>query len=384
MSTIELAVAGLGWAMVGLSQVGVVYLLLAALATRSALRRARATSDGPSPNVTIVKPLNGALPGLRDILEGFCKQDYPGKIQIVFGVHDAADPAIAIVRELQTTHPDLAIDLVIDARIHGANRKATNLINIADSTRHELLILSDADIIVDRAYVRTVAAALSEPDVGLVSCLYVGKDTGGLWSRLSAMGINYRFMPSAILGKAAGLAEPCFGATIAIRSEVLARIGGFAAFADHLADDYEIGRAVRELGMKIAIPPMTVSHICDENTAGELIRREIRSGRTVRQIDPVGYAGSLVTYPLALILIATMLLGPTPIMLGLVASVIAVRIAFKLAIDDATGTRAGAWWLIPISDVLSFGLFVASFAVNRVGWHGARFRVSREGALLHS
>ena len=331
--------------MVGLSIVGVIYLLLAALATRAALRPARLISEGPAPDVTIVKPLNGALPGLRDILEGFCQQDYPGKIQIVFGVHDATDPAIAIVRELQTAHPDLPIDLVIDARIHGANRKATNLINIAGSTRHEVLILSDADIVVDRAYVRTVAAALFEPDVGLVSCLYLGKDTGGLWSRLSAMTINYRFMPSAILGKAVGLAEPSFGATIAIHSEVLARIGGFAAFADHLADDYEIGRAVRELGLTIAIPAMTVSHICDENSARELIRRELRSGRTVRQIDPLGYAGSFITYPLALILIAAVLLGPTPIMLGLVGGVVAARIAFKLAIDAATGARAGAWWL---------------------------------------
>ena len=383
MTILQSIFAGLGWAMVGLSVVGVIYLLLAALATRAALGKARTISEGPSPDVTIVKPLNGALPGLREILEGFCQQNYPGKIQIVFGVHDATDPAIAVVRELQTAYPKLAIDLVIDARIHGSNRKSTNLINIADSTRHELLILSDADIIVDQAYVRTVAAALSEPDVGLVSCLYVGKDNGRLWSRLSAMAINYRFMPSAILGKAAGLAEPSFGATIAIRSEVLARIGGFAAFADHLADDYEIGRSVRELGLKIAIPAMTVSHICDENSARELFRRELRSGRTVRQIDPVGYAGSLITYPLALILIATVLLGPTPIMLGLVGGVIAARIAFKLTIDAATGARAGVWWLLPVGDVLSFGLFVASFAVNRVGWHGSRFRVSREGALLH-
>lgn len=384
MTIVQAMFGGLGWTMVGLSLVGVVYLLLAALATRAALGRAKPISCGPPPDITIVKPLNGASPGLRDILEGFCQQDYSGKIQIVFGVHDAADPAIAIVRELQTAHPDLAIDLVIDARIHGANRKSTNLINIADSTRHKLLILSDADIIVDRAYVRTVAAALSEPDVGMATCLYVGKGGGGLWSRLSAMGINYRFMPSAILGKAAGLAEPSFGATIAIRAEVLARVGGFAAFADHLADDYEIGRAVRDLGLKIAIPPMTVSHVCDEGSARELIRRELRWGRTVRQIDPLGYAGSFITYPLALILIAAALLGPTPIMLGLVGSVMAVRIAFKLAIDAATGARAGAWWLIPISDVLSFGLFVASFAINRVGWHGTRFRVSREGSLLHS
>jgi ceramide glucosyltransferase len=384
MTMASYAIVALGWTLVVLSQLGVIYTLLAALAVRHALGRARRAGEGPAPDVTIIKPLNGADPNLRDRLQTFCRQDYAGKIQIVFGVHDAADPAIAVVRELQLAHPALDIELVIDPRIHGANRKATNLINMADSARHDVLILSDADIAVDANYVRTVTAALAAPGVGLVSCLYVGRGGGGLWAGFSAMAINYRFIPSAIVGKAAGLAEPCFGATIAVRSEVLERIGGFAAFANHLADDYEIGRAVRQLGLKIAVPPTVVTHICDEASARELIVRELRSGRTVRQIDPIGYAGSFITYPFPLILIAAPLLGPSPLALGLIATTLAVRIAFKFAIDAITRAPAGRWWLIPVGDLLSFGLFVASFGVNRVGWHGARFRVSREGALLHS
>jgi ceramide glucosyltransferase len=376
--------SGLGWTFVALSQLGVIYTLVAALTVRGTFRRGRRPAEGPTPDVTIVKPLNGADTGLRGTLAAFCRQDYPGRIQIVFGVHDDADPAIEIVRDLQLEYPGMDIDLVIDPRMHGANRKATNLINMADSARHGVLILSDADIIVDRDYVRTVTTALSEPGVGLVSCLYLGKARGGLWARLSAMAINYRFIPSAILGKALGLAEPCFGATIGVRAEVLERIGGFTAFADHLADDYEIGRAVRDLGLKISMPPMFVTHICDEHSAREMIVRELRWGRTVRQIDPVGYAGSLVTYPFPLILIAAAFLGPTPIVLGLVVSTLAVRIVFRLVIDAITGASEGRWWLIPVGDILSFGLFVASFGVNRVGWHGTRFRVSREGALLHS
>jgi ceramide glucosyltransferase len=218
----------------------------------------------------------------------------------------------------------------------------------------------------------------------LVSCLYVGKENGGLWSRLAAMGINYQFTPGAIFGKSVGLAQPCFGSTIAIRAEVLARIGGFAAFADHLADDYEIGRAVRRLGLTIAMPPMVVSHICDDAAAGELIDRELRWGRTVRQISPVGYAGSIICYPFPLTLIAAVFLGPSPLVLGLVGTVLVMRIAFKFCVDAATGASAGRWWLIPFSDILAFGLFIASFGVNSVGWHGSRFRVSREGALLQS
>jgi len=383
MSTVVPIINILGWTAVGLSQLGALYTLLAALATLGALKGAK-RANAATPDVTIIKPLRGAQEGLRDTLERFCQQDYSGKIQIVFGVHDAADPAIAVVRGLQSAYPGLDIDLQIDPTIHGANLKASNLINIAAAAKHEVLVLSDSDIVVDRSYVRTVVSALAEPGVGLVSCLYVGTERAGLWSRLSAMAINYQFIPGAILGKALGLAQPCFGSTIALRADVLAQVGGFAAFADHLADDYEVGRAVRKLGLKIVMPPMIVSHICDATGAGDFIGRELRWGRTVRQINPFGYAGSVITYPLALTVIAAALLGPSPLMLGLIGSVLVMRIAFKVCVDAATGARAGRWWLVPFSDLLAFGLFIASFGVNSVGWHGSKFRVSREGALLHS
>ncbi|HEY2483276.1 MAG TPA: bacteriohopanetetrol glucosamine biosynthesis glycosyltransferase HpnI, partial [Caulobacteraceae bacterium] len=328
MSSAAPIVHALGWLALAMSLLGVVYLLLAALATVLVLRRRPRRSEANAPAVTILKPLHGAPAGLRQTLEGYCAQEYAGPLQIVFGVHDADDPAIAIVRALQRAHPDIDIDLVIDSTIHGANRKATNLVNIAARAKHEVLILSDADIVVDRAYASRVASALAQPGVGLVSCFYVGQDQGPVWSRLSAMAINYRFLPSAVLGKAARLAEPCFGATIAVRAETLRQVGGFAAFVDHLADDYEMGRAVRSLGLRIAIPPMTVAHLCDERTAGDLVRRDLRWGRTVRQIDPGGYAGSIITHPLGLALIAAALLGPSWLTLGTIAGVITERIAF--------------------------------------------------------
>jgi len=376
-------ITALGWIAAALTICGIGYTIVAGIATVLFLRRAkRAVRDLPA--VTVIKPLHGAHDGLRESLERFCDQDYPGEVQIVFGVHDARDPAISVVRALQAAHPLMDIDLVIDARLYGSNRKASNLINISTRAKHEILILSDSDIIVDRRYLRTVVSALAEPGVGAVSCLYVGRSDGSLWSRLSAMAIDYQFLPSAVVGKALGLAQPCFGSTIAIRAGVLAKIGGFAAFADHLADDYEIGRAVRAQGYRIAIPPMVVSHICPESNPNELLLHELRWGRTVRQIDPPGYAGSLITHPLPLALLSTMLLGFAPSSVGLLFFVLALRISLKFCVDASTGARAGAWWLIPPRDVLSFAVFLASFAVNTVGWQGRRFRVNRDGVLSHT
>jgi ceramide glucosyltransferase len=245
-------------------------------------------------------------------------------------------------------------------------------------------VLSDADIWVERDYVRRVVAALGAPGVGAVSCLYLGEGRQGLWSRLSAMAIDYHFLPGAVMGKALGLAQPCFGSTIALTRTVLDEIGGFAAFADHLADDYEIGRAVRARGYRIAIPPMTVSHHCAEASGRELLGHELRWGRTVRQIDPLGYAGSLITYPLPLALTAAALAG-LPLWSGaLVVVTLASRVLLKVCVDAATGGRAGPIWLMPVRDVLSFGVFLASFAVNTVGWQGRRFRVGPDGVLLHT
>jgi ceramide glucosyltransferase len=382
MELITPVLSAIGWTAFVLSQLGVLYMMVASLAAIAALRRPRRPTAA-SPAVTVIKPLKGFQDGLEEALERFCRQDYPGPIQIVFGVHDANDPAIAIVRRLQLSHPDLDLELRIDPRIHGANLKASNLINIVDAVRHEILILSDADILVEPDYVRTVVDTLAEPGVGLVTCYYVGRQRADVWSQLSAMAIDYQFMPGAILGKTLGLAQPCFGSTIATRADILDRIGGFATFANHLADDYEIGRAVRRLGMRIAMPPMTVAHVCDETTAKAFFGRELRWGRALRQISPGGYAGSVITYPLPLAMIAASFIGPLPLMLDLVAAMLIMRIAFKLCADSLTGSRTGRWWLMPISDILAFCLFLASFGVNSVGWRGSRFRVSREGALIH-
>jgi len=94
-------------------------------------------------------------------------------------------------------------------------------------------------------YLRRVVDALAKPGVGAVTCLYTGKPFGGLAARLSAMGIDYHFLPNVVTGISLGLAKPCFGSTIALRRVVLDEIGGLASFASVLADDYEIGRTVR-------------------------------------------------------------------------------------------------------------------------------------------
>jgi len=222
---------------------------------------------------------------------------------------------------------------------------------------------------------------LAQPDTALVTCCYVGKSLGSLWSRLVAQGIDYHFLPGVILGISLGLTRACFGSTIAISKPVLNEIGGFDAFRDRLADDYEIGGAVHARGYDVALPPFAVTHTCTETSFGELFRHELRWQRTIRSVNPGGFAGSFITHAFPLALISAALLdfcGPALTVLGFA---ILARLILKLRIDRALSRRGTGLWLFPLRDMLSFGLFVATFFAGRVDWRGSRFRVHADGEL---
>src|SRR5262249_46578187 len=132
------------------------------------------------PGVTILKPLHGVEPELEQNLNSFCCQDYPGPVQIVFGLRDPGDPAGEVVRRLQAAYPTGDLALVIDPQQHGANGKISNLVNMSPAIRHELVVLADSDIRVEADYLRCIAGALEQPGIGLVTCLYRGVAAGGL------------------------------------------------------------------------------------------------------------------------------------------------------------------------------------------------------------
>jgi ceramide glucosyltransferase len=194
------------------------------------------------------------------------------------------------------------------------------------------------------------------------------------------MGINTQFLPNAALGFQMGLAHPCSGATIAMRRETLVAIGGFGAFANELADDYAIGEAVRRLGQLVKIAPLIVRHTNADASAAGFFRHELRWARTIRSIDPLGYAGSIVTQPLPLALLVAALLGWSPASLGILAAALVARLFLKLRIDRVVGA-VGPLWLLPLRDLLWFAVFIVSFAGRTVVWKSARLEARRPAAM---
>src|SRR5262249_48916739 len=200
-----------------------------------------------------------------------------------------------------------------------------------------------------------------------------------------ALVINAQFLPSVVVGLALGLARPCFGSTLALRRATLAEIGGFKPFADCLADDYAMGEALRAHGCKISIPSFAVGHICTQTSLRELWRQQLRWARTIRSIDPAGYAGSIVSHAFPWALIAALVgAGSTALLpaIGIAIAAIACRMALLRQVERAYALPPQAYWLVPACGLFSFAVFVFSFFRLGGSWESRRVPLGAGGGLV--
>jgi len=152
-------------------------------------------------------------------------------------------------------------------------------------------------------YLATVTAPLQHETTGLVTCLYHSVPTGTLWSRLGAMYVNEWYIPSVLLARMFGNREFASGQTLCLRRETLEAIGGLRSIAHHLADDYQLGAAIRALGKQIVLSSYLPIARQYDPSLDELVQHETRWMRTIRALSPRSFAFLFITFsvPLAAI-----------------------------------------------------------------------------------
>lgn len=372
------------WLLLAGSAIGCVYLWYACHAVERFSRRRPPRAETLSP-VSVLKPLRGEDSALMDNLRSFCRQDYP-IFQIVFGVADPDDPAVAVVRALMAEFPACDLALVVNPRRNGANFKIANLSNMLPSARYEILVIADSDMRVTPDYLAAVTAPLvqqpaAEPATGLVTCLYRGVSSGGVWSDLACLHINHGFLPQAVAAETLGIGAGCFGATMALKRSTLDAVGSWDALVNTLADDHVLGREVGRLGLTVDLSPYLVDDIVDEPSLAALFRHELRWARTIRLVAPKGFLGSVVTYPVPLAALATAL-GVLPVAApAMLLVALMCRLLAALRVNRALRLSHAGLWLLPVRDLLSFAVFIASFLGRNVAWRESKFRIGRSGQL---
>ena len=371
------ALSGFPWVGYALAAFAMVHSMVVCAVMRMRIRSSRFTTNDLPP-VTILKPLCGAEPETYECLRSFCDQAYP-EFQVVFGVCDSNDQVLPIVDRLQREFPQRHLAVAIDRRQHGSNRKVSNLINMMPLARHEFLVLSDSDVRVERDYLAKVAAPLHDGGVGVVTCAYRGRPRRGLWSLLGSLFVNEWFMPSVRVAALAGSRAFAFGATIAIRREVLASIGGFAAIANQLADDYRLGELTRRRGLRTVLSEVMVEVCVAERSFADLVRHELRWLRTIRALRPIGYGFTFITFGMPVAALGALLAGGAAPAVGMLAITVLARVMLHLRMREP-GSSPRQLAVLPLRDALNLALWIWSFVTRHVHWREVRYFVTRDGS----
>jgi len=337
-----------------------------------------------SPGITVFKPVKGLEPETRECLETFLTQDYH-PYQVLFGVADPADPVLSVLEALQREAPPGIMEVVLCPESLGHNPKVSLLRQIESRARYDLFVIADGDVKVGPHFLARAAAALGEPGVGLVSCPYRAGRAQTLGAVLEALTISADFIPSVAVAEAVEGIRFALGAAMALTRESLRRIGGFAALADYLADDYQLGWQIHQAGLGVRLLPDVVETLNPRMSFREYLAHQLRWTRTYRVCRPKGYFAYGLTHALVFSLALWLASGLAPWALGLVAAVLTVRTVLA-RFSEGPCLRGTLPWaallLLPLKDLLSFGLWLLSFLGQEVAWKGRRFRLTREGLLV--
>ena len=382
-----LAICGLGYQ----------FLVIAGIVKFCRLPRLHSGSAGATqgwdkpeaPPISILKPLRGADTRMYEAFRSHCLQDYPA-FEIIFGVADANDPAVAEVERLRREFPSQSIQLMVCPELLGNNRKVSTLAQLLPLARHDLLLINDSDILVPPDYLRRIAACFetgrktTRGRTGMVTALYRAAHNplpkATLASRLEALTIATDFIGGVLSAYALeGRLTFGLGSTLAMRREALEAIGGLRPLLDYLADDYELGNRIGRAGFDVVLAPLVVETALPRADFGEMFQHQLRWARTIRDRRPGGYIGLGVTHVLPWALLAYLCSELAGWSLGLLAAAALLRFAIAAALctsvlhDEAADIDL---WLLPLRDVIAMLVWIASFAGNTVVWRGERFRIS--------
>jgi len=319
-----------------------------------------------SPPVSILKAVRGVDFATYENYTSFCRQDYP-EYEIIFALNDADDPAGALIRRLMQEFPEREIRLLIGAEELGTNRKVNKLARMAAEARYEILALSDGDVRVGRNYLREVVAPFASEKIGAVTSFYAGITENNLWAQIEAAGAASDFFAGVLLADWMEGMRFALGASIVTTKTWLAKIGGFAAIADMLADDYELGRRVAAAGGTVLLSREIVWTLYPAQTFRGFWEHQVRWARTVRLCRPLSYAGLIFTHGLPWALLAfcvapTKLLGVSYLAAYLILRLTMGWLVGVWGVGDETVRRKP--WLIPVRDAINFAV-----------WGGITYRI---------
>lgn len=346
------------------------------IARRAKSRRIHTSVRRPA--LSVLKPLCGADPGLEDNLESFFVQRYPD-YEIVFGVQDPHDPAIAVVERLQERHPHVRARLVVHTGGGGINPKVRNLRGMLPHAEHDLVVISDSNVHAPPHYLAEMVDTLhSRDNIGLVTNLFVGAGENTLGAALENVQLNGFCAAGAALPTALGDAL-VVGKSMLLSRSTFETLGGFERVADVLAEDFVMGKMFQHAGYGVRIAPTVLENVTSSMRVLGFMQRHLRWSMLRWRLRPAAYLLEPLTSPLATLPLALLWLGPA-----------GLAVTFGLlALRDVGGWVALRGWkrawlpalLSPLREICVLFVWGRALFKRHIEWRGHRVRLGA-GTLL--
>jgi len=359
-----------------------VFYLTAIVSAWFFFREPNAPARDFCPPISVLKPMRGLDRETYENLASFCLQQYPN-YELLFCTDRERDPAIGVIHKLMADFPQLRIRLSIGSSTSGSNNKVTKLCRLADEARYDLLVVSDSDIRVEPDYLRRVALPFRDQHTGAVTCLYRGSTASNLWSELEDVALTSDFLAGVLVARKLGV-KFALGATMAVRRQVLAEIGGFRALVDAAADDHELGNRVAASGYHVEFAHTTVQTECASRSFKDFFQHQLRWSVVTRESQPWGHLGFLFAQGLPWVFVAAAGAPSWSIAGCFAAAYLALRLSLAFTVG-VWGLRDSLlkrkWWLVPLSDAFGFLVWLTSLLTSRVVWQDSTYEVHK-GRLI--
>ncbi len=374
ISTLVAAVCGL------LALAGTAYFVLSIVAALRYRAEPQAADSGFTPPVSILKSLKDTDPHMYAAFASHCALHYP-EYEVLFGVSDPEDPALAVVVQVRQEFPQAKLRVVHCPEVLGLNGKVSNLAQMLPQARYEHIIINDSDIVVPPDYLLRVMSPFADTKVGMVTTLYRAVAGNTLGSKIEALGLSTDFAGGVLLARAMeGGIRFGLGATMATTKTVLERIGGLTQLADYLGDDYELGARIAVSGYTVKLAEPVVETALPDYTLHAFWLHQMRWARNVKDRRPGQYFGLIVTFGFAWAILAV-LASPFTWWTWLVLAVTAVaRFTSALVVGERVlkdRLLLRDIWLLPLRDFVALAVWFASYWGDTVVWRGQRFKLSK-------
>jgi len=369
-----------------------IFLLLVLLGAARFQRNARRSTaslpdDAHLPPVSVLKPVHGLEARLRENIESFFRQDYP-QYEILFAADESDDAALAVVRAVCARYPQIPSRILVTGRPPWPNPPAYSFHCMAEVAAHEILVTSDSDVEVSPRYLREVVPPLLDPKAGMVTCLYRGKNAGGFWSGLDAIGMSVEMTAGVLVANLLEGMKFGLGPTIAVRKDSLASIGGYRVLGEYFSNDFVIGNFIDKAGYRVVLSSHVIDHVVPPMTFRRMWERQVRWAQGTAYSRPKGHLGTglifAMPYGILGLLTATSLsrplLGVVLAGLALVNRIVEAWVVGWGVVRDPRARRNPG--LYPVRDLLGFFVWCASYLSRRAVWRDNRYKLLAGGRIV--